>query len=153
MSGQSSCLQQQSILPTENQEGKHSPSLSVFSHVLIPCMYTRTCVYIVYAHCRHTFHIHVYVCIAVNVSGFVPFHKYVYTCVYSSQCVGFHSIPQPGAAEKDCSHALELDPDNIKALYRRGVARKVSYCIYNIHFYSLSVSVSISNLFRTSSLR
>ena len=89
-------------------------------HVIYTYMY-------MYVHCRHT-------C----------------TCMYSSQCVGFCSIPQPGAAEKDCSHALELDPDNIKALYRRGVARKVSYCI---HFYSLSVSVSISNMFSTSSLR
>ena len=57
-------------------------------------MYTRTCVYIVYAHCRHTFHIHVYVCIAVNVSGFVPFHKYVHVCiaVNVSGFIPFHSL-------------------------------------------------------------
>ena len=35
-------------------------------------------------------------------------------------------IPQPEGAEGDCSRALELEPDNIKALYRRGVARKVT---------------------------
>lgn len=31
---------------------------------------------------------------------------------------------QPSLAEQDCSTALLLEPANIKALYRRGLARK-----------------------------
>jgi len=37
-------------------------------------------------------------------------------------------LPKAREAEEDCSMALHLEPKNVKALYRRGLARKVSFC-------------------------
>ena len=39
--------------------------------------------------------------------------------------------PQYSEADVDCSQCLELQPNNVKALYRRALARKVLYnCTY-----------------------
>ena len=35
------------------------------------------------------------------------------------------SLSQPRSAEGDCNKALSKEPGNVKALYRRGLARKV----------------------------
>ena len=35
-------------------------------------------------------------------------------------------ITQPRSAEEDCNVALTYEPSNVKALYRRALARKVS---------------------------
>ena len=44
------------------------------------------------------------------------------TCIVANISATFRL--QPSLAEQDCSIALLLEPANIKALYRRGLARK-----------------------------
>ena len=51
-------------------------------------------------------------------------------------CNEYLTALQPTAAVEDCSRALELEPGNIKALYRRGVARKVSQSICTVYVWS-----------------
>ena len=41
---------------------------------------------------------------------------------------------QPRSAEEDCNVALTLEPQNVKALYRRALARKVSAHYHDIVF-------------------
>ena len=45
---------------------------------------------------------------------------------YSNRALVSLKLSQPEAAEADCTHALELDPSNAKALLRRAAARFVS---------------------------
>ena len=45
---------------------------------------------------------------------------------YSNRALVHLKLSQPEAAEADCTHALELEPNNAKALLRRATARFVS---------------------------
>ena len=41
-------------------------------------------------------------------------------------------VLQPASAERDCNKGLELEPNNIKALYRRALARKVCLPLHSV---------------------